>query len=212
MPPIFCNCCSCDFRSLKSKPLPLATFFASFSASSTSTALRTSSTSATTSPMPRMRRAMPIRIERLERLALFAGADEQQRATGDLAHRQRGAAARVAISLGEDGASQCERFAESLRRMDCILAGHGIDHEESFLRLYGGIDVAHFLHQRGIDVQAAGGYRRSARRRRRAARLRARSLQLPAERDPLRRDGNPRQPARPAPATAAQRRDDGCRC
>ena len=51
----------------------------------------------------------------------------------------------------------CQRVAEGLRRVHRVLARHGIDHEQPLVRSDGRIDVAHLLHQLGIDVQATGG-------------------------------------------------------
>ena len=56
----------------------------------------------------------PVRIERLERVGLFAGADELDRHAGDGADRKRRAAAGVAIHLGQDQAGDAEPLVEGL--------------------------------------------------------------------------------------------------
>ncbi len=49
-------------------------------------------------------RGRAIRMKRLERVGLFAHADELQRLPGHVADGKRRAAARIAIHLGEDDA------------------------------------------------------------------------------------------------------------
>src|SRR5580765_3524778 len=44
----------------------------------------------------------PVGVERLERIRLFSHADERDRAPRDLSHRERGAAAGIAVHLRED--------------------------------------------------------------------------------------------------------------
>ena len=57
-PPILRICAICSLKSLRSKPLPVLSFFARSRALSSSTPLRASSTRPRMSPMPRMRLAM----------------------------------------------------------------------------------------------------------------------------------------------------------
>ena len=61
-------------------------------------------------------------------------AEEHDRLAGDLAHRERRAAARIAVGLGEDDAGQVERRAEGARGIDRVLAGHGVDDEQPLVR------------------------------------------------------------------------------
>ena len=136
----------------------------------------TSSTSARTSPMPRMRLAMRSGWNASSAVELLADADELDRLAGDVPHRQRRAAARIAVELGQDDARERQRVAEGARGVDRVLTGHGVDDEQRFDRL----DSA--LMQRA-DLAASslrrcpGGRpcRRSARRKMACCVLRARA-------------------------------------
>ena len=150
-------------------------------------------------------------IERLERLGLLAHAQEHDGLAGDLAHRKRRAAAGIAICLREHDASQVERGRESTRGIHGILARHGIDDEQALGRIHRGIDLAHLLHQRFVDMQAAGGVddehveyaalrfveRRSRDGRRAQRRLPARGTALRPARPAARAAGSPRGGERP---------------
>jgi len=70
---------------------------------------------------------------------------------------ERGAAAGVAVELGEDDAVEGERGVEVLGDGDGVLAGHGVDDEERVVRLRDLGDLPHLLHQLGVDGEAAGG-------------------------------------------------------
>ena len=73
-------------------------------------------------------------MERLERVELLAGAGELDRLAGDGAHRQRRAAARIAVHAGQDDAGQRHLLGEALRDVDRVLAGQRIDDEQDFVR------------------------------------------------------------------------------
>ena len=72
-------------------------------------------------------------MEGLEGVRLFAGADELDGLAGDVANGERRAAAGVAVHLGEDDAGEAEALVEVLRRVDGVLAGHGVGDEEDLL-------------------------------------------------------------------------------
>ena len=95
--------------------------------------------------------------ERLELIELFADAGELDRALRHFAHRERCAAARVAIEFRQDDAGDAERFVEMRRHADRLLAGRRIGHEQHFLRLEEFLELLDFLDQRGVDFLPAGG-------------------------------------------------------
>ena len=74
------------------------------------------STSETTSPMPRMRPAMRRGMEIFQRVGLFAGADQLDRLAGDRAHRQRRAAAAVAVDARQHDAGEADALVERRAR------------------------------------------------------------------------------------------------
>ena len=76
---------------------------------------------------------------------------------GDRRDAQRGAAAGIAVDLGEDQAGDRHSGGESLRDVDRLLARHRVDHEQGLDRLDRGIDRRDLLHQRFVDGQASGG-------------------------------------------------------
>ena len=63
----------------------------------------------------------------------FAGADELDGLAGDVANGDGRAAAGVAVHLGEDDAGEAEALMKVLRRVDGVLAGHGVGDEEDLL-------------------------------------------------------------------------------
>ena len=68
-------------------------------------------------------------MEGFQAVELFAHADEFDRLAGDVVYRQRRAAARIAIQLGQNNPGQRQRLAKCLGSVDRILAGHGIHYE-----------------------------------------------------------------------------------
>ena len=76
-------------------------------------------------------------MEILQRVELFAGADQLDRLAGDGAHRQRGAAAAVAVDAGEHDAGQADALIERAREIDGVLAGQRIGDEQHFMRIGG---------------------------------------------------------------------------
>ena len=128
---IILNCARKSFRSKDAVRI----FSSIRRASSSSIAAAAFSTSPTMSPMPRMRPGEAIRVKGLELVELFADAGELDRPLRDLAHRERRAAAGVAVELGEDEAGDAERLVEMRGHADRLLAGRGIGDEQHFLRL-----------------------------------------------------------------------------
>ena len=107
--------------------------------------------------MPRMR---PARRSGWNRSKSASFSPVEAKAIGladDLLDRQRGAAAGVAVELGEDDAVERERLVERLGRGDRVLAGHGVDDEERVVRVDRLGDAADLVHQLVVDGQAAGG-------------------------------------------------------
>ena len=98
-----------------------------------------------------------IRVEDLEVLQSFAGGGEQDRLAGHGGHRQRGAAAGVAIELGQHHAGEIHALVERLGRLHGILADHRVDDEQNLVRLHGIADVASLLHQLLIHAETACG-------------------------------------------------------
>ena len=96
-------------------------------------------------------------MERLQRIGLLAHTDELDRFAGDVAHRQCGTTAGIAVRLGEDHAGERQRLVEGLGRIGGILTGHGIHHEQGLDRLDGGVEMLDLVHHVAVDVQATGG-------------------------------------------------------
>ncbi len=97
------------------------------------------------------------RIEGLDRVELLAGARELDRLAGDKAHRQRRAAARIAIHPGEHHAGQRHLVGEALGDIDRVLPGQAIDHQQHFGGSGDAGDRLHLGHQRFVDMQPARG-------------------------------------------------------
>ena len=87
----------------------------------------------------------------------FADTGEFDGFAGDVAHRQRGAAAGITVELGEHHAGERQRFVEGAGRVDRVLTQHRINHEKRFDRVDGGVELADFGHHRFINRESAGG-------------------------------------------------------
>ena len=74
------------------------------------------------------------RIEILERVELLAGAEELDRLAGDRAHRQRRAAAAVAVDAGQHDAGDADALVERLGEVDRVLAGERVGDEQDLVR------------------------------------------------------------------------------
>ena len=98
-----------------------------------------------------------IRMENVEAIGLLANTDKLDRLAGDVAHRQCRATTGVAIGLGQHYAGQRQGFRKCFRGVGRILAGHGIDHEQSFHWLDRRVQSLDLGHHRFVDGQTAGG-------------------------------------------------------
>ena len=96
-------------------------------------------------------------MEDLERVGLLAGAEELDRDAGHGRDAERGAAAGIAIDLGQDEPGHGHRRDEGLRDADGLLAGHGIDDEERLDRLDGRVHGRDLLHEGLVDAEPPGG-------------------------------------------------------
>ena len=96
-------------------------------------------------------------MEDLEVLQTLASGSEQDRLAGHGCHGQRGAAAGVAIELGEHHAGEVHAFIECLGGLDRVLTDHRVDDEQDFIGLHGVTDIACLLHQLLVHAQATGG-------------------------------------------------------
>jgi hypothetical protein len=72
----------------------------------------------------------PVGMEALEVAELLARGREQDRLAGDRLDRQRGAAAGVAVELGQHDAVELRDVGELLGDVDGVLARHRVDHEQ----------------------------------------------------------------------------------
>ena len=72
------------------------------------------------------------RIERLKRVGTFAHAEELDRQTGDGAHRERRAAAAVAVRARQHEAGERQALMEALRGFDRVLTGEAVRDEQDF--------------------------------------------------------------------------------
>ena len=94
-------------------------------------------------------------MEHLKTIDLFGDAGVLDRCSRNVTHRQRCAAARVAVEFGEDHPGERERIAEAARRIDGVLSLHGIDDEQGLDRIHRSMHLADFPHHRLVDGEAA---------------------------------------------------------
>ena len=74
--------------------------------------------------------------------SLFAGADELDRLAGDRAHRQRRAAAAVAVDARQHDAGEADALVERAGEIDGVLAGEGVGDQQHFVRMGGRLTSA----------------------------------------------------------------------
>ena len=74
-------------------------------------------------------------VEVFERVPLFAGADQLDRLAGDGAHRQRRAAAAIAVGARQHDAGDADAAVEGLGGVDRVLAGQRVGDEQRFMRI-----------------------------------------------------------------------------
>ena len=96
-------------------------------------------------------------VEDVEVLQLLAGGREKDWDAGDLADRQRGATAGVAVELGQHHAGEADALAERLGGGDGVLADHRVQNEQDFVGVDGVPDGRGLAHQLVVDAQPAGG-------------------------------------------------------
>ena len=102
-------------------------------------------------------RRHPLGVELLELVELLPDRDVLDRLAGDRSHRERGAAARVAVELRQDDAVEGDALLEGLRDVDGLLAGHRVEHEQDVRRLRRVAHPRELFHQVLVDVQPASG-------------------------------------------------------
>ena len=96
-------------------------------------------------------------VKRLDRADPLAGADEHDRLAGDRAHRQRRAAARVAVDPGQHDAGDAGALAKRLGEVDRVLAGHRVGDQQRLVRAGRLAHRRDLEHQLLVDVEPAGG-------------------------------------------------------
>ena len=95
--------------------------------------------------------------ELLDRVHLLAEADEADRLAGDRAHRQRRAAAAIAVHSGQKDAGDADLPVELLGDVHRILTGQAVHDEQRLVRLRNVPDGLDLRHQLLVDVKPAGG-------------------------------------------------------
>ena len=154
--PIFCICCIESSMSSRVK-VALRSFSSSLAACFWSTCSWARSTSVRMSPIPRIR---PASRSGWNSSSASVFSPVPRNLTGrpvTARDRERGAAARVAVDLGQDEAGQRDGRRERLGDADRLLAGHGIDDEQGLDRLDRGVDRRDLGHQLLVEREAAGG-------------------------------------------------------
>src|SRR5260370_1326264 len=96
-------------------------------------------------------------MKHLEVLGFLSGPSETNALAGRHAQRERGAASRVAIQLGEDHPVESDLSAEGLPPLHRLLAGHRVRDEERFGHGDGSLQLLELLHHLGVHMKASPG-------------------------------------------------------
>ena len=95
-------------------------------------------------------------VEYVDGVKFFAGTDKFDRFTGHIAHRQRGAAARITVELRQNDTRNGKQIVERFGHIDRFLTDHSVDHQKNFRRFDSVLDLLQFFHQDFVDLQTAG--------------------------------------------------------
>ena len=95
----------------------------------------------------------PVWMELLQRVELLARADVLDWHAGDLAQRQRRAAASVTVELGQNHAGQRHVLIEAFGDADGFLTGHGVCDEQDLVRLDFAFHRLELAHELFVDLQ-----------------------------------------------------------
>lgn len=96
-------------------------------------------------------------MEGFESGELLADTGKLERLASDVAHRQRRAATRVTVELGQHDAGERQRLVEGACGVDRILAEHRVDHEQGLDRLYRSMQGLDLGHHGLVHREPAGG-------------------------------------------------------
>ena len=94
-------------------------------------------------------------VENLELIDALANPKKLNRHFGDVANRQGGTAAAIAIGAGEQNARERHAGGKLRRDIHRFLAGQTIGDQQNFIRFGGFFNRCHFRHQRLIGIGAA---------------------------------------------------------
>src|SRR5204862_3328712 len=95
-------------------------------------------------------------MERLEVLEALAASDERDRNAYDRHHRERRAAARIAIELRQDDTGDADAPVELAGALDRVLPGHRVRDVEQVGWIRRRLDRDELPHQLVVDVKPAG--------------------------------------------------------
>ena len=95
-------------------------------------------------------------MEHLQGIKTFTHTDEFNRLAGYLLDGKSSAASGVTFHLGKDDAGNLQVRIKLISYRDRILTGHGIGNKQHLGKRHRGADIAQFLHQRLINMQATG--------------------------------------------------------
>ena len=96
-------------------------------------------------------------VEGFEGVGLLSSSQKFYGCSRHVTDGEGSAAAGVAVHLGEDGAGDGEQIVEGLGGVDGVLAGHGVGDEEDLGWVEELFELRHLVHERGVDLVAAGG-------------------------------------------------------
>ena len=92
-------------------------------------------------------------MENIEIILFFTGGGVHDGLAGDFADGQCGTAASITIEFGEHDTGEVDAVAEGFSGSHGILANHGVNNKEHFIRVNGIANVASLRHQCLVNAQ-----------------------------------------------------------
>ena len=97
-----------------------------------------------------------LRIEDINSLHLLTGTDELDRLVDNRTDTEGSTATSITIELSQYHTVKVKSLVKLLRGINCILAGHRVNHKESLIRINSILETRDFIHHLFVNSQTTG--------------------------------------------------------